>query len=98
MILRDNIDIYTVKRVLDGYGGHKEEKVLKGNIPCKITAMTTQKQSFYFGALSVTACSIITKEKIDYKDIINIDNRDYKVLRVFRALNNYVIDVEVVDV
>ena len=98
MIYKDKVDIYTKKRVPDGFGGHIEKEIFKENIECKITTMTTQKQNMYFGNMSMTALSIITTNRVGNGDIIKINNRDYEVIRVSRALNKYIIDAEVMDV
>ena len=98
MVFRDNVELYTKKRVSDGYGGHEEKEIFLNNINCKISSMTTQKQNLYFGAISTTALSLITKDKVDESNLIKIDNRFYKIIRLSRAFNKYILDLEIENV
>lgn len=98
MVYRDKAEIYAKKRVEDGYGGHKEEEIFIKNIDCKISSMTTQKQNLYFGNISMTALSLITNCRVEYGEIIKINNRAYEVIRISKVFNKYIVDVEVLSV
>ena len=98
MILRDNAEIYTVKRVSDGYGGHEEKEIFIKSIPCKITSMNINKQNLYFGTISSTALSLITKDHIEDNNLLKINNRLYKIIRLSKAFNNYILDLEIENV
>lgn len=95
MVFRDNIDVYVMKRINDGYGGHIEKEIFIKNIDCKISSMTTEKQNIYFGNLSTTALSLITKDPISDNNLLKIDEKLYEVIKISKVFNKYIIDVEV---
>lgn len=97
MLLKDTASIYTKKRTNDGYGGHIEKEVFLTDIKCKKQGMTVEKQQVYFGQLSKTALSLITKDCINEDCIIEIDNKKYEIVRKLKVFNKYVLDIEVLS-
>lgn len=98
MVFKDNVDIYSIKKVRDGYGGHEEKEIFIKTIPCKLSSMTTEKQQVYFGGLSRTALSLVTKDRVEYNQLIKIDNVLYEIIRVQFVFNKYIVDLEVTGV
>lgn len=98
MVFRDNVDVYVMKRVNDGYGGHIEKEIYIKNIDCKISSMATEKQNIYFGNISTTALSLITKDHIDDNNLLKIDEKLYEVIKISKVFNKYIVDVEVQSV
>lgn len=95
MVFRDNVDIYIKRRISDGYGGHEEKEIFIKNIDCKISSMTTEKQTVYFGRLSKTALSLITNDRVEDNNLVKIDNKLYEIVRTSKAFNKYILDIEV---
>lgn len=98
MVFNDKVEIYKKERLPDGFGGHKEEDIFIEQIECKITTMTVNKQNLYFGNMSTTALSLITNYRVDTTNFIKINDTMYEIIRVSKAFNKYIVDVEVLGV
>lgn len=97
MVFRDTVSVYTKQRVNDGYGGHIEKEVFLTDIKCNKQGMTIDKQQSYFGQLSKTALSIVTRDCINEDCMIKIDNKMFEIVKKSKVFKNYVLDIEVLN-
>lgn len=95
MTYRDNVEVYIKKKIKDGYGGYEDKDIFVKNIECRLSNMTTQKQSIYFGNISNTALTLMTNDEVNYNNFIKIDGELYDIIRINKVFNRYVIDIEV---